>query len=41
MSFHGWMSICILLDFDAELLLVFTVPIKGEGGGEGDKDVLS
>jgi len=39
MSLHGWSSIRILLNFDVELLLVFTILIKGEGGG--DRDVLS
>ena len=30
------MSVRILLDFAAKLLYGFTIPIKGEGGGEKD-----
>ena len=33
MAMVNWMSVRLLLDFDAKLLYGFTVPIKGEGGG--------
>ena len=36
MAMFDWMSVRLLLGSNAKLLLHFTVPIKGEGGGEKD-----
>ena len=36
MAIFNWMSVCLLTGFDAKLLYGFTIPIKGEGGGEKD-----
>ena len=33
MAIFDWVSVRLLLDFDAKLLYGFTVPMKGEGGG--------